>query len=204
MSPPDDDDLLTRRALIQRLTFMGGGVVLLGAGGALSCKKDPPVVGAFTTRHKSFTNEEFESMAAACERIVPRDQDPGALDANVPEYVDRMLQAPELWQIRDQFVQGLNALDRRSRGAHGKPFSQLPPVDQDALLVDFKGARPQSGEARFYELLVVLTLEGFLGDPSYGGNKDRVGWALVGFGTSEPPLGYDGERHLHVHTGHPR
>ena len=33
---------------------------------------------------------------------------------------------------------------------------------------------------------MVLTLEGFLGDPSYGGNKDQVGWALVGFDTSEP------------------
>ena len=201
---PDDDDLLSRRALIQRLTFLGGGVVLLGAG-PLSCKRDPPpAVGALTTRHRTFTNDEYDTMAAACERVLPRDQDPGALDANVPEYVDRMLQSPDLYQLRDRFVEGLNVLDRRARGLHGKPFARTAPAEQDALLTELKNAPRQSGDAHFYELLVVLTLEGFLGDPSYGGNKDRVGWALVGFGTSEPPTGYDGQRHLHKHDGHHR
>ncbi len=207
MAPPDDDDLLTRRALIQHLTFLGGGVVLLAGA---SCKKEPAQApqkapGALLTRHRTFTNDEFDSMAAACERILPRDQDPGAQDANVPEYIDRMLQSPELAQQRDLFVRGIEALNRRARSANrGLPFSQLPVEAQDALLSDYKGSRPDTGEAHFYELLVVLTLEGFLGDPSYGGNKDRVGWALVGFGTSEPPQGYNGEKHLHSHTGHPR
>jgi len=207
MAPPDDDDLLTRRALIQHLTFLGGGVILLAG---TSCKQEPAQAsprkapGAIFTRHRTFTNDEYDSMAAACDRILPRDQDPGALDANVPEYVDRMLTSPDLAQQRDLFVRGIQALDRRARSANaGLPFSKIPVEAQDALLKDYKESRPDTGEAHFYELLVVLTLEGFLGDPSYGGNKDRVGWALVGFGTSEPPQGYDGEKHLHMHTGHP-
>jgi gluconate 2-dehydrogenase gamma chain len=210
MATPDDDDLLTRRALIQHLTFLGGGAVLLAG---TSCKKEPAkappnapgvATAPLTTRHRTFTDAEFDSMAAACDRILPRDQDPGALDANVPEYIDRMLQSPELEQQRDLFIRGIQALDRRARSANaGLAFSQIPVEAQDALLKDYKGSRPDTGEAHFYELLVVLTLEGFLGDPSYGGNKDRVGWALVGFGTSEPPQGYQGEKHLHSHTGHP-
>ena len=44
---------------------------------------------------------------------------------------------------------------------------------------------------------MALTMEGFLGDPSYGGNKDHVGWALMGFETSEPQQGYQGVKHLH-------
>jgi len=97
MAPPDDDELLSRRALIQRLTFLGGGVVVLA-----SCKDrmQAPQRPVLTTRHRTFTNEEYDSMAAACERILPRDQDPGAADANVPEYIDRMLQSPELSQQR--------------------------------------------------------------------------------------------------------
>ena len=46
-------------------------------------------------------------------------------------------------------------------------------------------AKKGSGEAQFYENLLILTLEGFLGDPAYGGNKDKVGWALIGFGTCD-------------------
>ena len=50
---------------------------------------------------------------------------------------------------------------------------------------------------------MVLSLEGFLGDPGYGGNHDRVGWDLVGFKlvgaqAAEPPPGYDGVKHLHA------
>ena len=33
----------------------------------------------------------------------------------------------------------------------------------------------------FFESLLELTIEGFFADPIYGGNKDMVGWKLVGF-----------------------
>lgn len=195
------NDELSRRVLIHHLTFLGGGVVLLQGCKRESPKEAPPPGRAFTTRHKSLTNEDYDVMAAACERILPRDQDPGALDAQVPEYVDRILQTPELWKIREDFTLGLQALDRRARQAHLKSFALIPAQEQDQLLAEFKDRGPDSGEARFFEILVVLTMEGFLGDPSYGGNKDRAGWELVGFATSEPPVGYDGLKHLHKHGG---
>jgi len=209
MAPPDDEAPpgLSRRVFIHRLTFLGGGVVLLGA----ACKPKesvdaPPRASGvraqvLTTSHRTFTADEFAVMSAACERICPRDEDPGALDANVPEYIDRMLQSPELTQMREDFIAGTQALDRRSHSMMGKGFAQATPEQQDEVLRVFKGGRPGGGEAHYFELLVVLTLEGLLGDPSYGGNKDRVGWALVGFGTSEPPPGYNGQTHLHQTRG---
>ena len=33
----------------------------------------------------------------------------------------------------------------------------------------------------FFNLLWRHTMEGFLGDPIYGGNQDFIGWKLVGF-----------------------
>ncbi len=45
----------------------------------------------------------------------------------------------------------------------------------------------------FFELLRTHTLYGFLGNPSYGGNRDRVGWKLIGFDNHmayQPPFGY--------------
>ena len=33
----------------------------------------------------------------------------------------------------------------------------------------------------FFELLLQNTMEGFFADPSYGGNRDMVGWKMIGF-----------------------
>lgn len=194
----------SRRIFIHRLSFLGGGVVLLG--GACKREAEEPRRRApgiqrqdLTTAHRTFLPREYEVMAAACERVLPRDEDPGAIEANVPEYIDRMLQSPELAQMREDFIAGTRALDRQSQARFGVGFVKATPAQRDELLTAFKNGAPGGGEAHYYELLVVLTLEGFLGDPSYGGNKDRVGWNLVGFDTSEPPPGYDGQRHLHAH-----
>ena len=179
----------SRRVFLHRLTFFGGGVLLY------ACKRDAPARPRhepLTTSHRTFTDAEWAVLTAAVDRIIPRDQDPGALDANVPEYIDRMLQSGELAQMRDDFIDGLSALDRRARREHPEGFAAMSPDARDALLTDFKNSPEGSGEEHFYELLITLTLEGFLGDPSYGGNKNHAGWALVGFETTEPPPGYDG------------
>ncbi len=196
---------LSRRSFIQRLTFFGGGVVLLGS--TASCKRGsekeqaPAPVAHASAGLQTFSAFEYAVVVAASERILPRDEDPGARDANVPVYIDRMLQTPELTQMRRDFLQGLSALERRSHSMFQKGFAQAAPEQQDELLTIFKDSPPGSGEAHFYELLLVLTMEGFLGDPSYGGNQGKVGWRLVGFdaiGTiaMAPPEGYDGPKCL--------
>lgn len=200
----------TRRIFVQRLAFVGGGAVLLGG-----CKDDKPVDAgspapaapkqALTTSHRTFTNDEWDIVSAAAERILPKDEDAGALDANVPEYIDRILQTPQLEKMKRDFVPGIAAIDRRANRMFQKGFAACTPAQQDELLRLFKDSPEKSGEKAWYEILVVLTLEGFLGDPSYGGNKNKVGWALVGFtmvGTqaSEPMPGYDGVKHLHTAT----
>jgi gluconate 2-dehydrogenase gamma chain len=178
-------------------------VVLIGP----ACKRDSskaaskgaPDAAGVVSPHRTFTPAELAIVSAACERIIPKDEDPGAVDADVPEYMDRALQTPEMRTIKNQFLPGLAALQRRSHRMFGAGFAEISDAQRDDLLSIFKDSPPGSGEARFFELLTVFTLEGLLGDPSYGGNKNRVGWALVGFGTSEPPPDYDGTKHLHSH-----
>lgn len=199
----------TRRVFVQRLALVGGGTVLLGGG----CKKgestSPKDAGGppkpLTTRHRVFTDEEFRTLSAACERVLPKDEDPGALDANVPEYIDRILTTVQLKKMRTDFVPGLAALDRRAQRMFKVPFAEAAPAQQDELLAIFKDSPERSGEARWFELLMVLSLEGFLGDPSYGGNRGKVGWALMGFklvgGPAVPPAeGYDGSKTLDALT----
>ncbi len=196
----------SRRVFIHRLTFFGGGVVLIGAAcklegtGAKSKSPEPPQSASPpASPHLTFTPDEFAIVSAACERIIPRDQDPGALEVGVPVYIDRMLSTSEMPRVKNDFLAGTAALNRRSQRMFQKPFKDAAPAEQDNLLGIFKDSAPGTGEAHYFELLVILTLEGLLGDPSYGGNKNRAGWALVGFGTSEPPESYDGSKQLHAH-----
>ncbi len=187
--------------------------------GDTACQKDAPApppsppkpaglkpTGLTASKYRTFTTEEYAVVSAACERVLPKDADPGALDADVPVYIDRMLQSPVLHQMKEDFLSGTAALNRRANRMFKVGFAKAKPEQQDELLRIFKESPEGSGEAHYYELLVVLTLEGFLGDPSYGGNKDGVGWALVGFNTvgtqaAEPQPGYDGVGHLHHHKG---
>ncbi|AEI62348.1 gluconate 2-dehydrogenase subunit 3 family protein [Corallococcus macrosporus] len=201
---------LSRRSLIQRLTFLGGGVVLLGPACKRSSEpkeKAPPAdTGPLAAKQdgqgpRTFSSFEYAVVAAATERILPRDEDPGAVDANVPVYIDRILQTPELEPVKDDFLSGVAALERRAQRMHQKGFAALTAEQQDELLTLFKDSPPRSGEAHFFELLTVMTLEGFLGDPSYGGNQGKVGWRLMGFDTvgtlaSAPPEDYDGPKCL--------
>jgi gluconate 2-dehydrogenase gamma chain len=198
---------LSRRVFVRRLTFMGGGVVLLGGCDEKVEKAKvatPPPVQ--TSSHRTFSHDDWATLSAACDRILPRDEDPGALDANVPEYIDRMLQTPQLDQMRANFVPGLAALSRRAQSLFNVPFAQANPTQQDEVLTLFKNSSEKSGEARWFEILMVLVLEGFLSDPSYGGNAGEVGWKTVGFTLvgrnpkGDPAKDYDGSKALRALT----
>jgi gluconate 2-dehydrogenase gamma chain len=198
MSDDTQPDEISRRSFIQRVSFFGGSMVLLGSCSPepVSAKKAAPSSAPPTSSHVTLTDAEFDALAAAAERILPRDEDVGAADLGVPPYIDRALADPRMSHVKDDFIRGLEALMRRAQGQYKKPFAQLTTEQQDTLLTVFKNSPKNSGEGHWYELLVVLTMEGAFSDPSYGGNKDRKGWALIGFETSEPPPGYDG---MHTH-----
>jgi gluconate 2-dehydrogenase gamma chain len=199
------DDALSRRVFVQRLGFMSGGVVLLGGASCTPRERAPAVPDAqvdLTTSHLTFTDAEWAILVAAVDRMLPGDEDPGGVEAGVPEYIDRMLVSPLLSQMKTNFLSGLPALDRRAQRLFKAGFAHATPVQQDEVLAIFKNSPEKSGEARWYEILLVLCLEGFLGDPSYGGNRGEVGWKLVGFSLvgrnvkGDPLKGYDGQKQL--------
>ncbi|MCP6401410.1 gluconate 2-dehydrogenase subunit 3 family protein, partial [Klebsiella pneumoniae] len=65
-----------------------------------------------------------------------------------------------------------------------KSFDQLAPQQQDAVLAAMEGGKLPVSDAPitdFFNLLLSNAIEGFFADPIYGGNRDKVGWKLVGF-----------------------
>jgi gluconate 2-dehydrogenase gamma chain len=116
----------------------------------------------------------------------------------------------EAWQqridiLREKYVQGVEELDRRSRAQFDADFVRLTAEQQDQILAKMERPEQQTDveEAQataafapvepamqqtsaeidldFFPLLALHTRQGFYADPIYGGNKDRVGWKLIGF-----------------------
>jgi gluconate 2-dehydrogenase gamma chain len=77
-------------------------------------------------------------------------------------------------------------------------FAGLSDAEKDALLSDLEGGRVELASipsAIFFETLLANTIEGFLSDPVYGGNRDMAGWRMIGF-----PGAY--ASYLGVYTNH--
>ena len=183
---------ISRRVFVHRLTFLGGGVVLLGAACDEPAKKPsepaagkPPAQGAasqdMTTSHQTFTNAEFAVVTALVDRVLPKDEDPGGVEANVPEYIDHALQQQQLRKMKEDFSGGVNASIGAASACTRPASPRRRRRSRTTSSASSKRARPTRGEFKWYEILITLTLEGYLGDPSYGGNKDKAGWKLMGF-----------------------
>jgi gluconate 2-dehydrogenase gamma chain len=105
--------------------------------------------------------------------------------------------------LRDKYVHGVEELDRRSRDRFGTDFVSLDAEQQDSVLTDLERPGLDLGSAEavagfapvetplqqtsvevdldFLPLLALHTRQGFYADPLYGGNRDRVGWQVIGF-----------------------
>ena len=123
-------------------------------------------------------------------RIFPSDENgPGAREAGVAVYIDRQLAGP--WgSDRFRYTQEPFEEDASSEfGYQGKAtpqqvyrqglnelkgFELLGPAAQDAKLKQIEGTL-------FFSLLRQNTVEGMFSDPMHGGNKDMIGWQLIGF-----------------------
>lgn len=136
---------------------------------------------------------EAAFVQAALSRLIPNDElGPGAAEAGVAAFIDRQLAGA--W--------GAGArLYRSGPWREGEPTQgyQLPhtpaelfrsalrdlPVERftalDAAAQDDFLRGLEKEHAEFFGLLLSLTMEGFFGDPAYGGNQGMAGWRLVGF-----------------------
>jgi gluconate 2-dehydrogenase gamma chain len=127
---------------------------------------------------------EAATIEAIVSRLIPSDRNgPGALEAGAARYIDGAL-GGALAAQRPAYAAGLAALDAYARAQAGGAFASLAPERQDELLTDLEqnratGFAPSS--SAFFELVLGHTLEGTFGDPHYGGNRDYIGWELIGY-----------------------
>jgi len=159
-----------------------------------------------------FSPAEWQFVMAACDRLIPAEgKGPGALETNVPVFIDQQLHAglgddvymqgphkadaaPTLGFQHDHTPQqmyriGIKLTQQHSQQAHGKPFEQLAPADKDALLTALQKngisfadlGEPTLKPSQFFGQFLGDAKNGYLADPMYGGNKDMKAWVAIGF-----------------------
>lgn len=130
--------------------------------------------------------EEAEEFAAIAARILPTDDMPGATEGGVIYFIDAVLGSSRS-ELLLPMREGLSSLQASAHHKYGSAnFSTLTPDQQDELLTSIE-------KTEFFETLRYLTLAGMFTLPEYGGNRDHLGWDLIGFDHRhawQPPFGY--------------
>ena len=133
---------------------------------------------------RSLIADEGRTLEAICGRIIPADADPGAAWAGAAIFIDRQLAGPYR-KLRKTYRCGLAGTDGASLEMFGRPFTALPPEQQDAVLHAMDKGQAQGAywmgisAKSFFDLVVSHTMQGFYGDPRHGGNRDRVSWKML-------------------------
>jgi gluconate 2-dehydrogenase gamma chain len=191
-----------RRFLTLSGSAIASGFLLAACKGARRAEPDAaPATDGPTTGPLTLTPALRLTLGAATARILPSDEGAGAREADVVEYIARQLEDQRIGRNRQLILRGLIELDAEADRRKHPAVPARSPAEQDDVLAacargELKlGKLPADG---FLRALVVLTLEGFLGDPSYGGNKDKVGWRSIDYpeiahaGHASPKPGHHG------------
>lgn len=207
-----------------RRRFLAKSIVMLPAVGALlGCDAKvgegasaatgaikPPEKSSGPYQPKFFNPDEWRFIQAAVDRLIPSDAEgPGALELDVPVFIDRQMEGSfghaSSWYMQGPFHPDASPLSGYQsalppRGIYrtgiaalteyckshfsGRDFAQLKPAEQDDLLhgMDTHAIKLDNISAStFIALLWQNTKEGYFADPIHGGNKDAGSWKMIGF-----------------------
>src|SRR3984885_7549924 len=151
---------------------------------------------------------EHAFVVAAVDTMIPADElSPSGSDCGVATYIDRQLasawgggakmyragpyfkskpeQGYQLPLTPAQFITaGLAAANDWSRKTYGRDFDRLDPdkrIEALKAMEEGNAAFANLNSRAFFARVLTLTMEGFFGDPLYGGNRNKASWRMLGF-----------------------
>lgn len=137
-----------------------------------------------------FKPDEYRAVEALTEMIIPTDDQPGAKEAKVAQYLDFVVYSASEFEpsLQKQWIDGLAELERESRQKHGKPFLQLAASQREQLLTGMslpeRDPKAHHSGYPFYRMLKEMTVEAFYS--SQVGLIDVLGYKGLKFLTSFP------------------
>jgi|SRR5215212_4298758 len=120
----------------------------------------------------------LETLQAVVDCLIPPDDFPGAYEAGVCDYLVRLFQT-DMAEHSDLFRIGIEGIDAEAHIRFNAPFAALTREDQILTLQAIESG--DVATARFFEMLVNTTAEGYYSDPQQGGNRGSISWVMTGF-----------------------
>ena len=148
----------------------------------LACEAQEEAAGFIT-----FTPEEAADFAALAAQIIPSGETPGATEAGVVYFADLSLaQVDAVMSMLPPIRAGLADLKTQATAQNAASFAALDDAAQKTIITSIEGTT-------FFMLARLLTVLGLFAHPKYGGNRNEVGWDLIGLKNQhvwQPPFGY--------------
>lgn len=144
---------MNRRELIRWLTLTAGAD-FLAFGRAIHAQPAPQAPRRLLSRHAE------QTITIAAERILPATETPGATDAKVAAFIEKMLADWHTPEERAHFMTGLQDLDARCRARASRDFLDCSETDQVAAL-NALDAESAASRDHWFGRLKYLTVYGY-------------------------------------------
>jgi hypothetical protein len=163
----------TRREFVQGLIFSVGGASLLSACGDVASivATAPGESGRF------YNNEEMAQISRISDLIIPRTETPGALDANVPGYLDALMSDWAREETRIGHREALKLITARLDDISGD-FAGASEADANIALAELDAIAFAGDEA----LIGYRTLKGYVTQAYFAteeGAMEELQWLAI-------------------------
>ena len=168
-------DFITRRAFLGSVkSSVGKSIILLSSSAIVAACRDSKFARAAGEGFVNLNETEASEFEAIAGRILPSTTSPGAKEAGVVYFIDNVLDDSRGAEF-DVLKKGLQELRASASQKFNSPsFFSLNEAQQDSLL-------RQAESTVFFSTMRYLVIAGMFALPEYGGNKDSVGYDLMGF-----------------------
>lgn len=154
--------MIDRRTALAGVTAMFGASLfapIARAAGAAKASR-VPVISVGPPSSAVFTAPQRALVAALSDRIIPATDTPGAVEAGVPEFIEKLLADWAKPGDRTPILAGLQAVEARSLKDYRVPAAQATPEQQDALLTLAMNDKIPGG-ADFFEAMRQMVVTGY-------------------------------------------
>ncbi len=162
----------SRRRFLQQLSIACGSILFM------------PACTGYDSPWRFFTEKESKTVIAFAEQIIPADQNAGATDAHVINFIDKQLTGPYT-RFQETYRKGIPAIESSSIRILRKSFHELEWDEQTHFMEQMEAGNlpeeywTEANQRSFFNMLLDHSMQGFYGSPRHGGNKNYVSYKMM-------------------------